>query len=228
MKTKQTLAIEQALYAYCSEKGYSAVEEVTLPDDLGIVDMVALRTDEQQQQEWRCYELKISKADFHSTARLSFVGHYNYFVLTAALYTQVATKIPPHIGVLLYHPFKKGAAVAVPGYLTVAKAARRQELLTTANVLTTHFMLALAREAAKFKQANLGLAAYSTERLYAELRKRGHHYDPSQLIPNYYETFIKKTRADAVTQLKAELAATEADYQQLLRRYHQVSVAPSK
>jgi hypothetical protein len=172
VKTKLTLALEQTLYAYCSEKGYSAVEEVALPDDFGIVDMLALRTDEQQQQEWRCYELKISKADFHSTARLSFVGHYNYFVLTAPL--------------------------------------------------TTHFVLALAREADQFKRANIGLAAYSTERLYAELRKRGHHYDPSGLTPNYYEQFIKDVRADAVEQLKAELVATEADYQQLLRRYHQV------
>lgn len=222
MKTKLTLALEQTLYTYCSEKGYSAVEEVALPDDLGIVDMLALRTDEQQQQEWRCYELKISKADFHSTARLSFVGHYNYFVLTAPLYAQVAAEIPAHVGVLVFHPFKKGLEVALPGYLTVAKAARRQELATTAATLTTHFMLALAREADKFKRANIGLAAYSTERLYAELRKRVHHYDPSGLIPNYYEQFIKDVRADAVEQLKTELVATEADYQQLLRRYHQV------
>jgi hypothetical protein len=42
------------------------------------------------------------------------------------------------------------------------------------------------------------------------------------LTPNYYEQFIKDVRADAVEQLKAELVATEADYQQLLRRYHQV------
>ncbi|MFD0897633.1 hypothetical protein [Loigolactobacillus binensis] len=213
MKTKQTLALEQTLYAYCREKGFSAVEEVALPDDLGIVDTLALRNDADQQPEWRCYELKISKADFHSNARLSFVGHYNYFVLTAALYAQVAREIPAHIGVLVYHSYKRESAVAVPGYLTVAKAARRQDLQTTAAVLMTHFMLALAREADKFKQAKLGLAAYSTERLYAELRKRGHHYDPSQLRTNYYEQFIKEVRSDAVDQLKAELAATEADYQ---------------
>lgn len=30
---------------------------------------------------FRCYEVKVSKADFHSAAVKSFVGHYNYYVL---------------------------------------------------------------------------------------------------------------------------------------------------
>lgn len=48
---------------------------------------------------FRCYEIKVSKADFHSKAAKSFVGHYNYYVLTRELYNQVKEEIPDWIGV---------------------------------------------------------------------------------------------------------------------------------
>ena len=44
--------------------------------------------------EWRCYELKVTKADFRSTAKPSFVGHYNYFVLPSKLYEEVKLRNP--------------------------------------------------------------------------------------------------------------------------------------
>lgn len=48
---------------------------------------------------FRCYEIKASKSDFHSGAAKSFVGHYNYYVLTHSLYKEVQDEIPPEIGI---------------------------------------------------------------------------------------------------------------------------------
>lgn len=50
---------------------------------------------------FRCYEVKVSKADFHSAAVKSFVGHYNYYVLTRELYDQVKGEIPDWVGVYI-------------------------------------------------------------------------------------------------------------------------------
>lgn len=41
------------------------------------------------------------KADFHSAAVKSFVGHYNYYVLTRELYDQVKEEIPDWVGVYI-------------------------------------------------------------------------------------------------------------------------------
>lgn len=50
---------------------------------------------------FRCYEIKSSKEDFYSKAKWSFVGHYNYFVMTGELYEQVYQDVPAHIGVYI-------------------------------------------------------------------------------------------------------------------------------
>ncbi len=50
---------------------------------------------------FRCYEIKVTKADFKSNAAKSFVGHYNYYVLTRELYNQVKNEIPDWIGVYI-------------------------------------------------------------------------------------------------------------------------------
>lgn len=133
MKTQLTRDLETTLYAYWQAQGATAVEEVTMPDDFGIVDTL-VRQKQQSETIWRCFELKVTKADFHSHAQLSFVGHYNYFVLTQRLYKAVAAEIPAGIGVLVYQPFSKAAIkasavpVVTPGTLTIAKPARRQTL----------------------------------------------------------------------------------------------------
>jgi len=41
------------------------------------------------QHEIRCYEIKTSKADFLSTAKKTFIGHYNYFVMPHELYEEL-------------------------------------------------------------------------------------------------------------------------------------------
>jgi len=48
---------------------------------------------------WRCYEIKISKSDFHSKNHNTFCGNFNYYVMPNDLYESVKTEIPSHIGV---------------------------------------------------------------------------------------------------------------------------------
>ena len=165
MKTQLTLDLEKTLYAYWQEQGATVVEEVTMPDDRGIVDTL-VRQKQQDATIWRCFELKVTKSDFHSSAKLSFIGHYNYFVLPQRLYTAVASEIPHGIGVFTYHPFSKAAIAAsavpvvTPGTLTIAKPARRQELQVPEATLTDHFIASLNREVVKAKQVAKGLGQF--------------------------------------------------------------------
>jgi len=213
MKTKLTLAMERTLYYYCREACTFAVEEVTMPDDQGIVDTLSYQELPSGEIEWRCYELKVTKSDFHSKAKLSFVGHYNYFVLPLDLYQEVADEIPAGIGVLIYRPFAQELLATAtetpvaPGYLTVTRPPRRQDLQVPASQLTTRFIASQAREVGKAKQMATGLKQYSTDRLYQELKKRHQHYDIYDPEANFYEQFIEDTQSTAVTALQTEVDA---------------------
>ena len=55
--------MEETLYYHCREKGAIVVEEVTMPDDFGIVDTLSCRLDLQKQFIWNCYELKVSNTN---------------------------------------------------------------------------------------------------------------------------------------------------------------------
>lgn len=224
MKTKLTLALEQTLYYYCREAGATAVEEVTMPNDQGIVDTLSYQELPDHTVEWRCYELKVTKSDFHSSAKLSFVGHYNYFVLPLKLYQAVADEIPAGIGVLIYRPFDAKLLVTAseppvtPGYLTVARPPRHQELQVPATELQSRFIASQGREVFKAKQMATGLKQYSTERLYQELKKRHQHYDVYNPDHNFYDQFVADTEETAVTALQTEVDALNLEVYQLQQR----------
>lgn len=96
MKTEKTIMLEKAIRKATRKNGVFGCYEVTI----GFfgkerVDYMTYDT----KGIFRCYEIKVSKADFHSTAAKSFVGHYNYYVLTRELYDQVKEEIPDWIGV---------------------------------------------------------------------------------------------------------------------------------
>lgn len=232
MKTKLTRELESTLYQYCLEQGAYVVEEVGMPDKKGIVDTLSYQQLPDGQVEWRCFELKVTKADFHSKAKLSFIGHYNYFVLPQALYEEVAVEIPTHIGVLIYRGFDKAALAAAPepprapGFLTVAKKAQHQDLQVDENLLIGHFITSLFREVDKAKRVKKGLQLYSDDQLFKELKKRSRrgydNYDPDK---NLYDRFIDDTQNDAVTALQTELDARNAEYQALQLKY-QALTAP--
>ena len=218
MKTPLTLALEETLYAYCREKGEVVVEEVVMPDDLGIVDTLSLRLLPDDSYEWRCFELKVSKGDFRSPAKLSFVGHYNYFVLPEALYLQVAEEIPEHIGVLVYHGYANPEEHSTPGYLVSGKKARYQELQVNEKALLYHLITSQAREVGKANQTERGLRVFATDQLYKELKRRQPEYDLYGGGVNYYDRFLADTQDQATEALKEELAAYQEAYQDLLSR----------
>ena len=93
MKTKETRLLEKALWQYTTNasryvygafevtigyassngRGYERADYMTI-DNAGTI---------------RSYEIKTSVSDFHSKALLSWIGHYNYLVLTKDLYEKI-------------------------------------------------------------------------------------------------------------------------------------------
>lgn len=229
MKTKLTKQLESTLYQYCYEQSSYVVEEVSMPEKKGIVDTLSYQQLPDGSIEWRCYELKVTKNDFHSKAKLSFIGNYNYFVLPQKLYEEVKSEIPSHIGVLIYRAFDKKAVelapqtLIAPGFLTVAKKARHQELQVDEKQLTSHFVASLFREVDKAKKVEKGLQLYADDRLFKEMKKRAKKgYDIYKPDKNLYDRFIEDTQSDAVDALQEELDAKNAEYQELKLKYHQL------
>ncbi|WP_125588304.1 hypothetical protein [Companilactobacillus jidongensis] len=222
MKTKLTRNLESTLYQYCYEQGAYVVEEVSMPDKKGIVDTLSYQQLPNGEIEWRCYELKVTKSDFHSKAKLSFIGNYNYFVLPQKLYEEVAAEIPTHIGVMIYRAFDKKAVdlapqtLRTPGFLTIAKKAQYQELQVEEKPLTAHFVASLFREVDKAKRVEKGLQLYSDDQLFKEMKKRAKKgYDIYKPEHNVYDRFIDDMQTDAITALQEELDARNAEYQEL-------------
>lgn len=55
---------------------------------------------DQSKDIFRCYEIKVSKQDFYSKAKKTFVGNYNYYAMPKELYEVVKHDIPDCIGVV--------------------------------------------------------------------------------------------------------------------------------
>ncbi|APX71607.1 hypothetical protein M5C72_00180 [Companilactobacillus allii] len=222
MKTKLTKNLESTLYQYCYEQGAYVVEEVSMPDKKGIVDTLSYQQLPDGTIEWRCYELKVTKSDFHSKAKLSFIGNYNYFVFPQKLYDEIKDEIPAHIGVMIYRAFDKKAmdlapqTLRTPGFLTIAKKAQYQELQVDEKSLTSHFVASLFREVDKAKRVEKGLQLYSDDQLYKEMRKRDKKgYDIYKPNRNVYDRYVDDIKDDAITALQEELDARNGEYQEL-------------
>ncbi len=226
MKTTLTQEIEKALYYYCIELGGIVVEEVTMPDDQGIVDTLACFFKPNAATEWRCYELKITKADFFSKAKLSFIGHYNYFVLTEELYEKVQEDIPREIGVLVYRPYHQAEDLPAAGTFFIAKKPVKRTLQVEESALTQRFMASLFREVQKAKRMSYGTSYFSTEQLYKELRRRLAEKDSLQ-ADNYYQRFIEDVQLARIESLEEELRALEQDYE-FLRQQRQLRKRPTE
>lgn len=89
---------------------------------------------------WRCYEIKVSKADFHSPCKKTFLGHFNYYVMPKELFEEVKDEIPNHIGVYC-------------GNWCIKKA-KKQELGIDEQILKNSIIRSLCREFEKFMQTN--------------------------------------------------------------------------
>lgn len=137
-KTETTVELERNIFNATNKQGVFGCFEVTIGwFGKERVDYITYDT----KGIWRCYEIKVSKSDFHSKAKKTFIGHYNYFVLTKELYEEVKDVIPNHIGVYI-----GGSNV---------KRAKKQDLQVDEQVLKDSMIRSLSREFQKqFRSGN--------------------------------------------------------------------------
>lgn len=132
-KTELTLQLEKDIWQETNKMGNFGAFEVTIGWwGKERVDFMVYNT----KGEFRCYEIKVSKADFHSKAKKTFIGHYNYYVMPKELYEEVKEEIPKHIGVYCGR------------YLV--KKPKRQELKVDEKTLLNSMIRSLSRENDKF------------------------------------------------------------------------------
>jgi len=111
---------------------------------------------------WRCYEVKVSKSDFYSKSKKTFVGHYNYFVLTKELFKIVKEDIPNHVGV-----YVNGSNM---------KRARKQELPVDEQVLKDSMIRSLTREFNKQFRSGNSASIEILERQLRRIKKEKDNY----------------------------------------------------
>lgn len=141
-KTQETMDIENALAMQTKKLRIFGAFEVTI-GWYGKERVDYLTYD--YKDTWRCYEIKVSKADFYSKAAKTFIGHLNYFVMPLELYKQVGDSIPPHIGVKY---------VDMYGHIQCAKQAKRQEVtMKTIDILNKSLIRCLCRDRDKLMKA---------------------------------------------------------------------------
>jgi len=145
-KTKETLELEQKLYAHTRQSGYPyGAFEVTLSSTNWANRTTYERVDfltVDRQGIWRAYEIKVSKSDFYSPAAKSFVGNYNYYVMPEWLYHEVKMNIPKYVGVFVEGSF--------PNSLISVKRAKKTDLGLPAQELYISLICSLNRDADKY------------------------------------------------------------------------------
>lgn len=146
MKTQITKELEKAIVKRTSKQGTFGVLECTIGwYGKEIVDYITYDTN----GVFRCYEIKCSLSDFHSKASKTFIGNYNYYVLTKELYEQVKDEIPDYIGIYVFDDLVKKAkwkALRCPEYLNTERAA--------SDVLKDSMIRSLSREAMKLYKSD--------------------------------------------------------------------------
>lgn len=134
-KTESTIQLEKAIWEATKKNGVFGCFEVTISHDGGD-ERVDYMTFDAKDGIWRFYEIKASRSDFHSQAKKTFFGNYNYYVMPTDLYESVKVEIPPNIGV-----FVGGRCV---------KRASKQVLVVDEQILKNSIIRSLSRENEKF------------------------------------------------------------------------------
>lgn len=135
-KKELTHQLENQLWKHTKKRGTFGCFEVTIGwRGKERVDYLTYNT----KGIFRCYEVKVSKSDFYSRNKLSFLGNYNYYVMPLELYHQVKEDIEDFVGV--YIP-KDGKLVSV-------KRAKKQALKVDKDLLKDSMIRSLYRESEK-------------------------------------------------------------------------------
>lgn len=143
MKTNLTNILEKNLYHTTHKVGVFGCFEVTIGyNGNERVDFLTMDT----KEIFRCYEIKVSKADFYSKCKKSFVGNYNYYVLTKELYEIVKDDIPDYVGVYINPELGL--------LMECVKNAKRRDLLVDKDILKNCLIRSLTRDTCKFYENN--------------------------------------------------------------------------
>lgn len=96
MKSTETKEIEDKLFKYLDKNGQFNIAECTLGfGSGGRVDYISI----DSKDTIRCFEIKVTKSDFHSKHGHNFKGNLNYYVMPEKLYEEIKEEIPANIGV---------------------------------------------------------------------------------------------------------------------------------
>lgn len=144
-KSKLTQKYERLLISYLYHKNIYCNEVVLHPYNYfygnEIVDFLSL----ERNQEFTCYEIKVSLRDFHSKNGKNFYGNYNYYVMPRELYNKVKNEIPDFIGCYVEKENNDGSTT-----LTKVKKSIKKELIKyDATSLNSCLLGALYREATR-------------------------------------------------------------------------------
>lgn len=135
MKTDETKQIELGIFNATCKQGVFGCFEVTIGwFGKERVDYMTYDT----KGVFRCYEIKVTKADFHSPCHNSFVGNFNYYVLPQKLYEAVKDEIPDFVGVYVLNN---------KSVYSVKKAKRKA--VENTEILKNSMIRSLSREVAK-------------------------------------------------------------------------------
>lgn len=162
MKTEETKCLEMAIFNATSKQGVFGCFEVTIGwFGKERVDYMTYDT----KGVFRCYEIKVTKADFHSPCHNSFVGHMNYYVLPESLYEEVKEEIPDFVGVYVA---RSGSAYSV-------KKAKRKPV-DDVDVLKDSMIRSLCREVTKQIHSGDTLRIERKNREISQLRRDRDNY----------------------------------------------------
>lgn len=146
MTTKE---IENIAYNHLWAKGKYLVFEVAAPRELvnkyhrERVDLLMY----ESSGIWKCFEIKNTVSDFRSSAKLSFWGDYNYYILNAEIYETVKDEIPNDIGVWLVHKSNNSK-----GWMECVKRPKKRKRLCSHESLMFALMQGLSREYKKYRK----------------------------------------------------------------------------
>ena len=139
MKKLETVALENALMDSTIKRLEFGVPEVTIGwYGNKRVDFLLTNT----RGIVKCYEIKVTKADFHSKHGHTFVGHYNYYVMTPELWRDVKKEVPERVGVLVGTELK-----------CVKKALRQDISDDSSTKLVLYLARSMAREVKKNRRS---------------------------------------------------------------------------
>lgn len=157
MKTEETKRLERAIWKATNKQGVFGCFEVTIGwFGKERVDYMTYDT----KGVFRCYEIKVTKTDFHSRCHNSFVGDLNYYVLPADLYEEVKEEIPDFVG----------AYIERDGTVYSIRRARRRTV-EDPDTLKNSMIRSLCREVTKQIRSGNTLYIEATNREISQLKR---------------------------------------------------------